>query len=321
MAAFSVTGEVSLDRLEQPGEPVWEGLGGCATYLTLVTARQGHRVQFATVSGSDVPDSYLVPLLEAGVDLRLQILNGCTARLALQYDDLGEIVALRFEGGVERDLDVDLLPGEFWGAEWILVGTAPHGFQKQVVTRGRQEGCKTALSTQGEFDGEWDLLFGMLPHLDVLFVNSREVVNLRGGSLIDELGAMKEVNPRLTCLVTCGGRGAFVIQGEDLWWVEACRSPLINATGAGDTFAATWLGGYAEGMGNEVSLVRAAVGASLALRRMAHTGIPGEAELRGEMDQCELPQVLHWNLADSAGRQALETEDKVCHWKMEKSVK
>jgi len=320
MATFSVTGEVSLDRLQQPGQPIWEGLGGCATYLALAMARQGHRVQFVTAGGTDVPDSYLTPLLDAGVDLRLQVLDGPTAHLELRYDREGEIVALRFEGGVEKSLSVQSLPLDFWKADWILVGTAPHDYQNHVVAHGKTAGCRTALSTQGEFDGEWHILQTMLSHLDVLFINSREVVSLRGSSLADELNAMMAVNPHLVCLVTCGERGAFVIQGEEFLWVEACCGPVVNATGAGDTFAATWLGGFVEGLGNETALVKAAVAASIALRKMAHTGIPSQQNVVDEMEMCRLPEVVRCRLASSTCRQMLMAEDQVCHWDMSKSV-
>jgi len=286
----------------------------------LALARQGAMVRFATVGGTDMPDRYLTPLHAAGVDLHVRTLDGHTARLELQYDQDGEIVALRFEGGVEKYLAMRRLPTIFWDSDWILVGTSPHDFQRQVVEWGKAAGRMTALSTQGEFDGEWELLRELLPHLDVLFINSREVVNLRGGALRQALAAMREINPSVTCLVTCGERGAFAATGEDVWWVEACSGPVVNATGAGDTFAASWLWGVSQGMSIDVALVRAAVAANLALRKMAHSGIPGRQRLCDEMAACHLPLVKHTHYADPACQKALDDEDQLCHWSMSKSV-
>lgn len=320
MVTFSVTGEVSLDRLRQPGLPDWEGLGGCATYLSLALARQGQRVLFATAGGHDVPERFLEPLVSAGIDVRLERRGGHTAHLELDYDRMGEIARLRFESGVEKSLGLTSLPTEFWGSDWILMGTAPHGFQREVVACAKSAVRNTALSTQGEFDGQWDSLRPILPELDVLFINSREVVNLRGATLVDGLLEMCAVNPALSLVVTCGERGAFVFREEWIWWVNAFRGPVVNATGAGDTFAATWLDGFAHGRSMEQALPCAAVAASMTLRDMGHTAIPTRESLDNEMSLGLLPTVIAWNVGEHACRQALSAEDRFCHWTMPKTV-
>ena len=318
---FSVTGEISLDRLRNPGQPAWQGLGGCATYLSLALGRLGVQTLFATVAGDDLPPGSLTPLQEAGVDLRLRQAAGPTARLDITYNQAGDIVRLRFETGVESQIDADWLPEVFWQADWIVVGTAPYGYQQQVIARANQCGRLVTLSTQREFDGAWDMLGALLPHLDVLFINSNEVVNLSGDSLQAGLGAMRRLNPHLTCLVTCGERGAILLHGDKLWTVAACPGPVVQPTGAGDAFAAAWLASWAQGADVESALRMASVAASLALRGPAHTALASAEEIKIRLSQCRHMFPLEtWPAESREAQAALSTEDAWCHQAVDRKV-
>jgi ribokinase len=318
---FSVTGEVSRDRLSQPGSVPWEGLGGCAAYLSLALARLGAEVIFATVAGEDLDATWLKPLHAAGVDLRLRRLLGPTAYLDLAYDQHGDIAQLRFEAGVESQMKVSQLPADFWSSDWIIVGTGPRRYQTSVVVRADELGRSIALSTQREFHGEWETLATLLPHLDLLFINSGEVVDLRGDPLSVGLEALRAANPRLACVVTCGPRGAFLLQGEWLYRVAACPGPLVNTTGAGDAFAAAWLSTFARTTDPGYALQAASVAASLALRGLAHTALPRWDQVESMLEECgqKLP-VESWPADSTQARTALVIEDAHCHRALERQV-
>jgi sugar/nucleoside kinase (ribokinase family) len=316
-----VIGEVSLDRLRNPGQPAWQGLGGCATYLSLALGRLGVETLFATVAGDDLPPGSLTPLQEAGVDLHLRRVAGSTARLDITYDETGDVVRLRFETGVESQMDADCLPQAFWQADWIVVGTAPHGYQQQVILRADQRGRLVALSTQTEFEGEWNVLGSLLPHLDVLFTNSSEVVNLRGDPLPVGLKAMRRLNSHLTCLVTCGQRGALLLHGDSLWKVEAYPVPVVDTTGAGDAFAAAWLASWAQGSDIESALRPASVAASLALRGPAYTTLASAEEIEIRLCQCRHPLPLEtWPAQSREAQAVLSAEDAWCHQAIDRKV-
>jgi ribokinase len=318
---FSITGEVSRDRLSQPGSVPWEGLGGCAAYLSLALARLGAEVIFATVAGEDLEAAWLKPLHAAGVDLRLRRLLGHTAYLDLAYDQHGDIAQLRFEAGVESQMDVSQLPDDFWSSDWIIVGTGPRRYQTSVIVRADELGRAVALSTQREFHGEWEGLAALLPHLDLLLINSGEVVDLRGDPLSVELDALRAANPRLTCAVTCGPRGAFLLQGEWLHRVAACPGPIVNTTGAGDAFAAAWLSTFARRTDPGYALQAASVAASLALRGLAHTALPGWDQVESMLEECsqKLP-VESWPVDSTEAQTALAMEDTHCHRALERQV-
>jgi len=300
----------------------WQGLGGCSVYLSLALGRLGGAVIFATLVGEDVDLSWFEPLRQAGVDLRAQRLSGPTARLDLAYDQNGDIARLRFDAGIEGELDASQLPAEFWGADWILVGTGPRTYQASVATRAHGLGRAVSLSTQREFQGDWSSLATLLPHLDVLFINSGEVVDLRGDSLALSLDSMRAINPEVTCVVTCGWRGAFLLHDRWLYRVAACRGTIVNTTGAGDAFGATWLFTITRG-GDPVQALRAAsAAASLALGGAAHTTLPDWHQIQDKLKAYAAPlPVERWPIISREARAALAAEDARCHRRLDRQVR
>ena len=318
---FGVTGEVSRDRLSQPGLPTWQGLGGCAVYLSLALGRLGAAVIFATLAGDDLEPDWLAPLHQAGVDLRLRQLAGPTARLELAYDPNGDIARLRFRAGVERHLDLSHLPPDFWSADWILVGTGPREYQAAVIRHAAQLGRSVALSTQREFDADWDSLATLLPHLAALFINSGEAVDLRGDALPAALAAMRAVNPHLTCVLTCGQRGAFLLHQDWLHHVTACPGEIVSTTGAGDAFAAAWLLSFVRACHPQQALRVAAAAASLALRGPAHTTLPGWQEIEQKLEaHGQAVRVEGWPTGSVAAQATLLGEDAACHRPLRRRV-
>jgi sugar/nucleoside kinase (ribokinase family) len=318
---FGVTGEVSQDQLSQPGMETWQGLGGCAVYLALGLGRLGARVIFATAIGDDLGPAWLEPLNQAGVELRLQRLAGPTAHLNLAYDQHGDIARLRFEAGVERQLDASQLPSTFWSSDWIVVGTSPPAYQASVIRHAHAIGRPVGLSTQREFQGAWDGLAPLLPHLDLLFINSGEVVDLRGDELAVGLDAIQAASPHLTCVVTCGERGAFLLHEGWLFHVAACPAKIVNTTGAGDGFGAAWLFTFACTGDPTYALQTASAAAALTLEGLAHTRLPDWGQLAGKLRVCgaSLP-VERWLATSGEARAALKTEDAHCHRTLDRRV-
>jgi sugar/nucleoside kinase (ribokinase family) len=318
---IAVTGEISHDRLSQPGLQTWQGLGGCAVYLSLALGRLGADVIFATIGGDDVDAAWLAPLYQAHVKLQILSLAGPTARLELAYDQNGDIAHLCFEAGVESQMQADHLSADFWSADWIAVGTAPRAYQTEVIRRGDGLGHTVALSTQREFQDDWPGLAALLPSLDVLFMNSGEVVDLGGGALPGAIEMLQETNPHLTCLITCGRRGALMLHMGRLYQVAACPGPVVNTTGAGDAFAAAWLRIFSYTEDPIYGLRGAAVAASLALQGLAHTALPTWSEVTSKLAACQTQILVEsWPVGSSGARAALSAEDMHCHRPLDRRV-
>jgi ribokinase len=318
---IAVTGEISQDRLSQPGMETWQGLGGCAVYLSLALGRLGADVTFATVGGDDIDPNCLAPLYQAHVRLYILTLSGPTARLELAYDQNGDIAHLRFEAGVEGQMQADQLSADFWSADWITVGTAPRAYQSAVIRRAQELGRAVALSTQREFQEDWPGLAALLPSLDVIFINSGEVVDLCGDRLPVAIEALRAINPHLTCLVTCGRRGVLLLHLGRLYQVAACPGPVVNTTGAGDAFAAAWLLIFSRTGDPTCALRSAAAAASLALRGLAHTTLPTWPEVTKKLADCQTQiPVQSWSIGSSGARSALAAEDNHCHRALDRRV-
>lgn len=96
------------------------------------------------------------------------------------------------------------------------------------------------------------------------------------------LGATLRREVRHGCY-TMGDKGSFVWDGDASWWIGTYRTRAVDATGAGDVFAATFASGLVSGMGAEDAGRRAAAAASIVVEAdgaAAIRRIPAELESR-----------------------------------------
>lgn len=313
-AAFHVTGVLSMDRLTQEGQEVFCA-GSSGLYVSVALARLGHPVQFWSQVGPD----FRWPLLEAlqpeCIAWRLRTVPGATARLSIEYDAAGHIARFHYDPGVGRRLRAEMLDASFWSAPCAWLGAAFPDFQLEVARRAAKAGQAVYLSPQGDYDGRWPDLAPLLPHLSGVFMNSREVQALCGLPLPEAVQRLCAGRPALLCSMTCGQRGALLVWRERLHRINACCMPLVNATGAGDTYAAALAHWLLEGATLEDSLRAATVAAGLSMRCAAYWGVAREAEVlaelasrRSELTVASAPldslQADEWLQAEaSAGRQ------------------
>ncbi len=112
--------------------------------------------------------------------------------------------------------------------------------------------------------------------LDLLFANEHEVMSLyRTGSLETALEACA-AEVRLAA-VTVGPKGAWVIEDGRRSHVPTARAQVVDATGAGDLFAAGFLHGLARGRDPATC---AAMGCVVAGEIITHIGARPEVDLK-----------------------------------------
>lgn len=286
--SVNVTGVLSMDEVVQ-GDVVLCCPGSSGLYVSVALARLGHPVQFWSRVGEDFDCTLLDELQPDAIHWRLQTVTGPSARLHLVYDARGHIARFGYELGVGRDLDADELHDDFWAAPWVWLGAAPAGYHLEVARRAAGGGQKVLLSPQGDYDGDWVTFSRLLPHLSGLFLNSREAQQLCSESLDGAVARLTEGRPQLLCSITCGERGALLAWGETLFQVGICREPVVNATGAGDTYAAALLHYLLAGRPPEDGLRFAAVAAALSLRGFAYRAIPSHGQVLDEMARRSAP--------------------------------
>ena len=118
-----------------------------------------------------------------------------------------------------------------------------------VLRRVRANGCTVSLDTNDDPAGTWHGVAELLGHVDVLLPNRNEVLALAGGTAADPQQAARELARRGPLVVVKDGRaGAFAVTPDGS--VESAAgldAPVVDSTGAGDTFDAAfldaWLGG------------------------------------------------------------------------------
>jgi sugar/nucleoside kinase (ribokinase family) len=112
--------------------------------------------------------------------------------------------------------------------------------------------------------------------LDLLFANEHEVMSLyQTGSLDDALEACAK-DVRLAA-VTVGPGGAWVIENGKRTLVPTTPAQVVDATGAGDMFAAGFLHGLAQGRDPETC---ARMGCVAAAEIIGHIGARPEVDLK-----------------------------------------
>ncbi|MGE0061713.1 MAG: adenosine kinase [Xanthobacteraceae bacterium] len=122
--------------------------------------------------------------------------------------------------------------------------------------------------------------------VDILFANESELLSLYETSDFDTAAKALQMESRLS-VVTRSEKGCAVVQGDKIELVPAAKiDRLVDATGAGDLFAAGFLVGHARGKDN---VTAAKLGAIAAAEVIQHVGARPAVSLKDLAGQAGLP--------------------------------
>ncbi len=117
-----------------------------------------------------------------------------------------------------------------------------------VLAELRARGLTTSLDTNDDPAGRWTGVDALLPHLDVLLPNSREVVALGHEADPRRAAALLAARGPLV-VVKDGAAGAFAVgPHDDLVELPAVPTVSVDTTGAGDTFDAAFIDSRLRGL-------------------------------------------------------------------------
>lgn len=262
-------GECSLDTrllvssLPAPGEKRavlhWEELaGGQIASAALAAARLGLRVAYAGAVGDDArADPVLAPLRLAEVDLSgvVRVPKAATrAAVILVEEGSGERTILGHRDAALTGASARLTALDLSAARLLLLDGSDLGLAAQLAERARRAGQPVVLDLDAPTPGFEDLL----AWVDFPVV-SREFADAAYGSPGAALERMAGLGARMA-VVTLGAEGAWGrVAGRDLR-SPAFEVPVIDTTGAGDTFHAAFAWGLlaGEGAGQVLRLANAA---------------------------------------------------------------
>lgn len=268
MAEIVVFGTVAADivlrvpDLPRPGdhigaEPLGWRIGGSSANLAVALAADGHQVSLVSIVGSDdLAKQLLDELAERGVSTtRCVHVDGRSPRALILLDPDGERTIIGLDRGSATDaLPVQQLPGEA-PADCVVV----ESYRRYPAVRAKRDSSALVIATLPPADeSDWPA--------DVL-IGSESQVPVRWNADPYEAGRAVAGERLKWVVITRGQRGADAFGADGVVHVAARPARQIDATGAGDAFAAgvvtTLLAGgtMAAAMENGSARGAAAVGA------------------------------------------------------------
>jgi len=246
-----VVGSVGLDDVQTPFERRKGVLGGSSTFFSTAASLYG-QVRLVGVVGTDFPQEYTDFLANRGIDLRgLQVAEGKTFRWSARYD---------YDLNVAQTLDTQLnvfaqfhpqLPEEYRSSEYVFLANIDPELQIEVLEQV-QSPRLTALDTMNYWiDYKKDALTKAMSMVDVVLINEAEARQYaQTFSLVRAARKLLDLGPK-ALVVKRGEYGAVLyVNGGNL-----CRScffapaypleKIEDPTGAGDSFAAGFMGSLA----------------------------------------------------------------------------
>jgi sugar/nucleoside kinase (ribokinase family) len=259
-------------------------IGASSAIMACGAARLGLRTAFIGIVGEDEFGRFMLrALADHGVDISACIIDpelttGMSVILSQPHDrgiltHLGAIAALRVDQ-IDRRM-MRRARHLHVGSFFLLDGLRPG--LSGLYAEAHAMGLTTSLDTNWDPSGTWDGgLASLLPHCDVLMPNEAEARLIAARSdLSRALDVLSEQVPTLA--IKLGADGGLARQGDQIVRAPSLPVPIVDTTGAGDSFDAGFLYGYLNRWSLERSLRLACACGSLSIR--AAGGTDGQATL------------------------------------------
>lgn len=259
-------------------------LGSSSVIFACGAARLGLRVAFRGVAGRDAfGDFMLRGMQDRGVDTsRVVRVDEPRTGITVSLSEPTDRAMLTYAGTISL-LRGDQVPDEDLSAArhihlttiFLQAGLLPG--VADLLCRARALGCSTSLDTGWDPEDRWNgHLQRALPETDVLLPNEVEAPRIAGTDTPEE--ALEALAARIPVVaVKLGSRGAVAAAGSSRVSASAYRVPVVDTTGAGDSFDAGFIYGYLNDWSLERSLRLGCACGSLSTR--AAGGTPAQPTL------------------------------------------
>ncbi|MDR0908282.1 MAG: ribokinase [Spirochaetaceae bacterium] len=287
----------SVDHIVRPGETISSSAfkrsaGGKGANQSAALAKAGMEVYLAGKIGQD--GLFLIDLLKSyGVNTNNVIIDeGSTGQALIQVDKKGQnSIVLNAGGNYRITIDEIKKTLKYFsiGDAVLLQNEIVH--TKEIMLAAKEQGLRIYLNPSPFDEGIKSL---PLELVDIFFVNEIEAASLagmmipppnlpqRGRSSLAEMLAAQFPNSEI--VLTAGEEGAFyahkTAEGMHTEHCGIVEVPVVDTTGAGDTFSGYFLAGMTKGLGPAECLTLASKAASIAVSRPgAMDSVPYEREL------------------------------------------
>jgi ribokinase len=264
----------SVDHIVAPGETISSGAlersaGGKGANQAAALAKAGMEVYIAGKIGGD--GDFLLELLQSYGVRTGHVLRwgGATGQAIIQVDKTGQNSIVLYGGGnaaLEKDEAGPVIAAFEPGDMILLQNEIP--LTGELMRAASERGMKVCLNPS-PFDGRIAAL--PLELADLLFVNEIEGAGLAGCSVSEDPGTILEALalrfPRAELVLTVGKGGACYAHGDLRARGGIVDLPVVDTTGAGDTFTGFFLAARQRGCDVAESLRLAGKAASIAVSR------------------------------------------------------
>jgi sugar/nucleoside kinase (ribokinase family) len=260
-----VVGSVGLDNIETPVGRRERTIGGACTYFS-TAASLYERVHVVGVVGTDFPQDCIDFLKTRNIDLQgLQIVEGKTFFWAGCYgQDLDNCETLDTQLNVFADFH-PVVPPDLTDAEYVFLANIDPDLQLEVLKQVRKPKLTALDSMNYWITSKRDALTRVIGMVDVLFLNEGEARLLAGEQhVLKAARRILDMGPEVL-VIKKGEHGAMLITrsaslGDNLFLTPAYPlENVVDPTGAGDTFAAGFMGYLAKTGALSVEAFRRAV--------------------------------------------------------------
>lgn len=258
--------------------------GGCAVNTAIALARLGIKTAVIGKVGNDGFGRFIVDrLVEEGVDTRgvkFDISRNTSATMALVSPD-GERAFIHYTGTnatfVYEDIDWGIISeAKILHVAGSLVMPSFDGEPTaRAMRKAKEMGITTVLDTVWDSTGKWLQLVGpSLQYTDIFLPSIEEARMITGKESPEDVASfLLERGVKIVAL-KMGERGCYIRTKDEEYRVPAFKVPVVDATGAGDAFAAGFLAGTLMGWDlEERGRFANAVGAACVMGMGAASGL------------------------------------------------
>jgi len=260
-----VVGSVGLDDVQTPAGSRSRTLGGACTYFS-TAASLYDRVGMVAVVGADFPQQHVDFFKTRNIDLRgLQIVEGKTFFWAGRYgDDLNDAETLDTQLNVFASFH-PIIPDDLRSAEYVFLANIDPDLQIEVLEQMRAPRLTALDSMNFWITGKREALTRAIAMVDVVLFNESEIKQFaQQDNVLVAARQVLTMGPK-ALVIKRGEYGAMLVTqgptlGESFFLTAAFPlDNVIDPTGAGDTFAAGFMGYIAKTSDLSVEGLRRAI--------------------------------------------------------------
>ena len=284
IGSLNVDHVYQVDHFCRPGESLIAGgyrrfAGGKGANQSLAVARAGGRVLHVGKIGRE--GEWMIPPMQAdGVDTsRVVVSDDPGGHAMIQVDPSGQNSIVVF-GGTNQQIEESEVDSALAAADAgdMVALQNEINLTAYVLRRAAERSLKVCFNAAPFTDA---IRGYPLELVSLFFINETEGEELTGRTEPEAIvAAMIAKYPRADVVLTLGKQGALWGKGRERERVPIVDAPVVDTTGAGDTFIGYTLAGLCEGMPMRRALELATHAAALCVSRAgAAASIPYRREL------------------------------------------